>query len=174
MASFDDATDTSAPPEDVFELLYDPEQFSRWWGCMQIEGNPAPTKHPDFGLPRVVSSSRGDGRVTVSCSLVLRPAMTDPHSHLVFREHMVGDEVTIVFVSLSGSCCWLLRQRRAGIADERAVRVAHCLFGGRGAAIREVLSWFAVVISTAGRARCRPVRPRLRAGPGGSSLGGRC
>jgi len=69
MASFDDTTDTSAPPEDVFELLYDPDQFSRWWGCMQIEGNPAPSKHPDFGLPQVVSSSRGDGRVTVSCSL---------------------------------------------------------------------------------------------------------
>ena len=69
MASFDDATDTSAPPDGVFELLYDPDQFSRWWGCMHIEGNPAPIKHPDFGLPQVVSSSRGDGRVTVSCSL---------------------------------------------------------------------------------------------------------
>ena len=69
MASFDDAADTAAPPEDVFKLLYNPEQFSRWWGCMQIEGNPAPSKHPDFGLPQVVSSSRGDGRVTVSCSL---------------------------------------------------------------------------------------------------------
>jgi len=69
MASFDDIADTAAPPEEVFKLLYDPEQFSRWWGCMQIEGNPAPSKHPDFGLPRVVASSRGDGRVTISCSL---------------------------------------------------------------------------------------------------------
>lgn len=69
MASFDDAADTAAPPEDVFKLLYSPEQFSRWWGCLQIEGNPAPSKHPDFGLPRVVSSSRGEGRVTISCSL---------------------------------------------------------------------------------------------------------
>jgi uncharacterized protein YndB with AHSA1/START domain len=69
MASFDDAADTVARPEDVFKLLYDPEQFPRWWGCMQIEGNPAPSKHPDFGLPRVVSSSQGDGRVTITCSL---------------------------------------------------------------------------------------------------------
>jgi len=69
MASFDDAAYTAAPPEDVFKLLYNPEQFSRWWGCMQIEGNPAPSKHPDFGLPQVVSSSRGDGRVTITCSL---------------------------------------------------------------------------------------------------------
>lgn len=69
MASFDDAADTAAAPEDVFKLLYNPEQFSRWWGCLQIEGNPAPTKHPDFGLPRVISSSRGDGRVSISCSL---------------------------------------------------------------------------------------------------------
>jgi hypothetical protein len=36
---------------------------------MQIEGNPAPSKHPDFGLPRVLSSNRSDGRVTISCSL---------------------------------------------------------------------------------------------------------
>ena len=69
MASFDDAADTGAPPEEVFKLLYNPKQFSRWWGCMQIEGNPAPSKHPDFGLPRVVSSSQRDGRVTITCSL---------------------------------------------------------------------------------------------------------
>ena len=69
MASFDDAADTVAGPEDVFKLLYDPEQFPRWWGCLQIEGNPAPSKHPDFGLPHVISSSQGDGRVTISCSL---------------------------------------------------------------------------------------------------------
>jgi len=69
MASFDDVADTAAPPEDVFKLLYNPEQFPRWWGCLQIDGNPAPSKHPDFGLPRVVSSSRGDGRVSISCSL---------------------------------------------------------------------------------------------------------
>jgi uncharacterized protein YndB with AHSA1/START domain len=69
MASFDDAAETAAAPRDVFKLLYDPAQFPRWWGCMQIEGNPAPSKHPDFGLPRVMSSSSGDGRVTVSCSL---------------------------------------------------------------------------------------------------------
>lgn len=69
MASFDDAAETVAAPEDVFKLLYDPAQFPRWWGCMQVEGNPAPSKHPDFGLPQVVSSSRGDGRVMISCSL---------------------------------------------------------------------------------------------------------
>ena len=69
MASFDDVADTAAPPEDVFKLLYNPEQFPRWWGCLQIDGNPAPSKHPDFGLPRVVSSSQGDGRVAISCSL---------------------------------------------------------------------------------------------------------
>jgi hypothetical protein len=69
MASFDEQADTVATAEEVFKLLYDPRQFPRWWGCMQIEGNPAPSKHPDFGLPRVLSSSRSDGRVTVSCSL---------------------------------------------------------------------------------------------------------
>jgi hypothetical protein len=69
MASFDDTAETSAAPQDVFKLLHDPGQFPRWWGCMQIEGNPAPSKHPDFGLPRVISSSRDGERVTVSCAL---------------------------------------------------------------------------------------------------------
>jgi uncharacterized protein YndB with AHSA1/START domain len=69
MATIDEQADTVATAEEVFKLLYDPRQFPRWWGCMQIEGNPAPSKHPDFGLPRVLSSSRSDGRVTVSCSL---------------------------------------------------------------------------------------------------------
>jgi hypothetical protein len=36
---------------------------------LSADGNPAPSKHPDFGLPRVVSSSQGDGRATISCSL---------------------------------------------------------------------------------------------------------
>ena len=69
MASFDDAAETAAAPQDVFKLLYDPDQFPRWWGCMQIDGNPSPSKHPDFGLPRVVSSSRDGERVVVSCAL---------------------------------------------------------------------------------------------------------
>jgi hypothetical protein len=69
MATIDEQAETVATAEEVFKLLYDPRQFPRWWGCMQIEGNPAPSKHPDFGLPRVLSSDRSDGRVTVSCSL---------------------------------------------------------------------------------------------------------
>jgi hypothetical protein len=69
MATFDDSADTQADPQDVFKLLYDPAQFERWWGCMQIDGSPAPSKHSDFGLPRVLSSSRDDGRVRVSCAL---------------------------------------------------------------------------------------------------------
>jgi uncharacterized protein YndB with AHSA1/START domain len=69
VATIDDQADTVAAAEEVFKLLYDPRQFSRWWGCLQIEGNPEPSKHADFGLPRVLSSSRDDGRVTVSCSL---------------------------------------------------------------------------------------------------------
>lgn len=69
MASFDDVAETPAAAEDVFKLIYDPGQFHRWWGCLQIEGAPPPTAHADFGLPRVIASDRGDGRVTVSCAL---------------------------------------------------------------------------------------------------------
>ena len=69
MASFDDSAETTAGPQDVFKRLYDPGQFPRWWECMQIEGNPSPSKQTDFGLPRVVSSSRDGERVSVSYAL---------------------------------------------------------------------------------------------------------
>ena len=57
-------------PQDVFKLLYDPGEFPRWWGCLQIEGNPAPSRAtPTSGCrgwcPR---AGTADGS-TVSCAL---------------------------------------------------------------------------------------------------------
>ena len=74
MPSFDDSTQTSAPPEDVWMLLYDPSRFPEWWTgiasttpggdadyTMFIEG------YPDFPMPQALDARRQDRRVTISC-----------------------------------------------------------------------------------------------------------
>jgi hypothetical protein len=63
---FNEVGESSGPPEAVWKLLYDPEQFSRWWGCFEADA-PEPTSHPSFPMPQLVGSDRGDGRITVSC-----------------------------------------------------------------------------------------------------------
>jgi hypothetical protein len=64
--SFNEVAESSGSPKAVWKLLYDPEQFSRWWGCFEADA-PEPTSHPVFPMPQVVASDRGDGRITVSC-----------------------------------------------------------------------------------------------------------
>jgi hypothetical protein len=64
--NFNEVAESSGPPEEVWKLLYDPEQFSRWWGCFEADA-PEPTSHPAFPMPRLVASERGDGRITMSC-----------------------------------------------------------------------------------------------------------
>jgi hypothetical protein len=63
---FSDVGESSGPPEAVWKLLYDPDQFSRWWGCFEADA-PEPTSHPSFPMPQLVASDRGDGHITVSC-----------------------------------------------------------------------------------------------------------
>ena len=63
---FNEVAESSGPPRAVWKLLYDPEQFSRWWGCFEADA-PEPTSHPAFPMPLVVASDRADGRITVSC-----------------------------------------------------------------------------------------------------------
>jgi len=64
---FNEVAESDAPPEAVWKLLYDPEQFSRWWGCFEAGDVPQASTHPAFPLPRVVGSDRAEGRITVSC-----------------------------------------------------------------------------------------------------------
>lgn len=64
--NFNEVAESSGPPLAVWKLLYDPEQFSRWWGCFEADA-PEPTSHPVFPMPEVVASDRGEGRITVSC-----------------------------------------------------------------------------------------------------------
>jgi uncharacterized protein YndB with AHSA1/START domain len=71
MPTFDDATITTAPVEEVWKLLYDPERFPEWWAgiasvtpgddefTLYAEG------HPDFPMPHTLTAA-GRG-VTISC-----------------------------------------------------------------------------------------------------------
>jgi uncharacterized protein YndB with AHSA1/START domain len=74
MPSFDDSTQTSAAPEDVWMLLYDPVRFPEWWTgiasttqggdgdyTMFVEG------YPDFPMPQALDARPQDHRVTISC-----------------------------------------------------------------------------------------------------------
>jgi hypothetical protein len=67
MPRFDEIAESDAPPEAVWKLLYDPEQFSRWWGCFEAGDVPQLSSHPAFPMPRVVASDRTEGRISVSC-----------------------------------------------------------------------------------------------------------
>jgi uncharacterized protein YndB with AHSA1/START domain len=74
MPSFDDSTQTTAAPEDVWMLLYDPSRFPEWWTgiasttpggdadyTMFVEG------YPDFPMPQALDANPHDRRVTISC-----------------------------------------------------------------------------------------------------------
>jgi hypothetical protein len=77
MLTFDDATTTDAPIEEVWKLLYDPARFPDWWAGIGRSGPRGsdgrgditlyPDGHPDFPMPQELRTD-GDGHtVTVSC-----------------------------------------------------------------------------------------------------------
>jgi len=74
MPSFHDSTASTAPPEEVWKLLYDPARFPDWWagiGSVEVhdEGSYTlyPEGYPDFPMAQLLDSQRQAGRVTVSC-----------------------------------------------------------------------------------------------------------
>jgi uncharacterized protein YndB with AHSA1/START domain len=77
MPTFDDATTTPAPVEEVWKLLYDPSRLIEWWeGIERIEthgtdgkGNVTiwPDGYPDFPMPQNLRTDADGKRVTVSC-----------------------------------------------------------------------------------------------------------
>jgi uncharacterized protein YndB with AHSA1/START domain len=76
MPTFDDSASTSGPPEEVWKALYDPSRFPEWWvGIETVElGEPGsftmyPEGYPDFPMPQVIDTVRGDRRVTISCQV---------------------------------------------------------------------------------------------------------
>lgn len=79
MPAFRDATNTAAPPEEVWKILYDPSRFPEWWvGFETVKTEPSQSGeerrytmysngYPDFPMPQVLRTSRDQGRVIVSC-----------------------------------------------------------------------------------------------------------
>jgi uncharacterized protein YndB with AHSA1/START domain len=78
MPAFDDIATTSAPPEEVWKVLYDPVRFPEWWkGIESVQAEPAadgtqtytmyPDGYPDFPMPQMLRSSQNEGLVTISC-----------------------------------------------------------------------------------------------------------
>ena len=77
MPTFDDATTTSAPPEEVWKVLYDPTRFPEWWqGVATVERRAHegkgdftmyPDGYPDFPMPQNLRTDADGRRVTVSC-----------------------------------------------------------------------------------------------------------
>ena len=73
MPTFDDATATSAPVEEVWKLLYDPARFPDWWEGVETVTPPAdegdftmyPAGYPDFPMPQTLRAERDT--VTISC-----------------------------------------------------------------------------------------------------------
>ncbi len=76
MPSFHDAAETSAEPQQVWKLLYDPARFPEWWagiGTVELDGEREgsytmyPDGYPDFPMAQVLETAREESRVTVSC-----------------------------------------------------------------------------------------------------------
>lgn len=81
MPSFADTARSTAPPEEVWKLLYDPAHFPDWWagaGSVQEARNDGdgrtsftlyPEGYPDFPMPQVMESARDGKQVVISCQV---------------------------------------------------------------------------------------------------------
>ena len=74
MPSFHDTAKSTAEPEQVWKLLYDPSRFPDWWAgiaTVEVKGEGEytlyPEGYPDFPMAQLLDTSRDRQRVTVSC-----------------------------------------------------------------------------------------------------------
>jgi hypothetical protein len=75
MQTFDQSTVSSAAPEEVWKLLYDPARFPEWWagiGSVTNAGGTGdytmfPDGYPDYPMPQTLETSRENGSVKISC-----------------------------------------------------------------------------------------------------------
>lgn len=74
MPSFHDAVTSSASPEEVWKLLYDPSRFPDWWagiGTVEVGDTGRytmyPEGYPDFPMAQLLETRQDQQRVTVSC-----------------------------------------------------------------------------------------------------------
>jgi uncharacterized protein YndB with AHSA1/START domain len=126
MPSFHDSAASTAPPEELWKLLYDPARFPEWWagvGSVEVHRDGAytlyPEGYPDFPMPQLLDTRRQEGRVTVSCLV----------SDLRFEWRLeAADEGTLISVEVEipdAEAHRLERQREVITASlERLARVA--------------------------------------------------
>jgi len=75
MPDFSDSTTTSAPPEEVWKVLYDPARIPEWWdGIASVEPDGGRVTiyangYPDFPMPQLMTTSPDDRTVRFSCQL---------------------------------------------------------------------------------------------------------
>jgi uncharacterized protein YndB with AHSA1/START domain len=75
MPQFSDSAETSAPPEEVWKLLYDPSRFPEWWAGIESvapgrdggDFTVFPDGYPDFPMPQQLETRRDDRTVKISC-----------------------------------------------------------------------------------------------------------
>src|SRR5947209_18645975 len=74
MPAFHDRANSTAPPEEVWKLLYDPRRFPDWWagiGSVEVGGADGytmyPDGYPDFPMAQMLETQRAEQRVTISC-----------------------------------------------------------------------------------------------------------
>lgn len=74
MLSFHDTVTSTAAPEEVWKLLYDPSRFPDWWagvGSVETardgEYTMYPEGYPDFPMAQLLDTQTEGQRVTVSC-----------------------------------------------------------------------------------------------------------
>jgi uncharacterized protein YndB with AHSA1/START domain len=75
MPSFTDNATTTAPPEEVWKVLYDPSRIPEWWADVAtVEPEAGKVTlyadgWPDFPMPQLMTTSRDDGTVQFSCQV---------------------------------------------------------------------------------------------------------
>jgi uncharacterized protein YndB with AHSA1/START domain len=72
--SFHDTAISTAPPEDVWKLLYDPSRFPDWWAGIETvdvtsdgQYTMYPDGYPDFPMAQLLDTHQDQHRVVVSC-----------------------------------------------------------------------------------------------------------
>jgi uncharacterized protein YndB with AHSA1/START domain len=76
MPGFTVSADCGAPVEEVWKLLFDPAQFTRWWVGIEAvridepgEFTIWPAGYPDFPMPQKLLADQANERVTISCQV---------------------------------------------------------------------------------------------------------
>ena len=96
MPSFHDTATSTAPPEEVWKLLYDPSRFSDWWAGIETvditsdgEYTLYPEGYPDFPMAQLLDTHRDQQRVTVSCQV------SDLHFEWRLEPHGEGTRINV-------------------------------------------------------------------------------